>query len=48
MYADYVVWSGESGGPVDDLFNGVGEDPQRVGANVFFLGGGDKTAQCIV
>jgi len=40
MYADYVVWSGESGGPVDDLFNGVGEDPQRVGANVFFLGGG--------
>jgi len=34
-YADYVIWGGESGGPVDDFFNGVGEDPQWVGANVF-------------
>jgi len=25
MYADYVVWGGGSGGPVDDFFNrGVG------------------------
>jgi len=38
MYADYVVWcgeSGESGGPVDDLFNDVGEDPNGYG---MFLG----------
>jgi len=35
MYANYVVWGGELGGPVDDLFNAVGEDSQRVGANVF-------------
>jgi len=34
VYADYVVWGDESGGPVDDLFNSVGEDPQWVRANV--------------
>jgi len=30
-YADYVICSSELGGPVDDSFNGVGEDPQCVG-----------------
>jgi len=38
MYADNVVWGDESGGPVGLLFNGVGEDPQRVGANVLGIG----------
>jgi len=37
MYADYVDWGGELGGPVDNLFNGVGEDSQWVRANVFLI-----------
>jgi len=45
MYANYVVWGGESGGPVDDLFNGVGEDPPMGRGKCF---GGDRTAQCNV
>ena len=44
MYADYVIWGGESGVPVDDLFNGVGEDPPMGRGKCF----GDRTAQCNV
>ena len=38
MYADFVIWGVESGGPVDDLFNSVGEDP-TMGRGKCFLGG---------
>jgi len=31
MNADYVVWGGESGGPVDDFFNGRWASPTERG-----------------
>ena len=43
MYADYVVWGGQLGGPVDDLW--WVKIPEHVGANVFW---GDRTKQCNV
>jgi len=44
MYADYVIWSGGSSGPVDDFLNGGNEIAQWKGAKFFGLR--DWTAQC--
>jgi len=43
LYADFVVWCGGSGGPVDDFFKGGGGDPNGKGQLLFL---GDWTAQC--
>jgi len=45
MYADYVITGGESGWPVDVLFNGVVENPPTGRGKCFWE---DRTVQCNV
>jgi len=44
MYADYTIWGGGSGGPIDDFFNGGVRIPNEKGR--IFLGW--RIAQCSV